>query len=111
MKSLFRVGAVSIVVLVITGLTLAPAVAGPGDHKHSEEKHKLGRQKIADYTVSVIMIGEPEAGHSVGFARPATEGLEGVGRSSDRRRHCKGVLHAGARSQAVTLGEEHVHDT
>ena len=32
-------------------------------HKHGEgEKHKLGRQKIGNYTVSVILIGEAEAG-------------------------------------------------
>jgi hypothetical protein len=29
--------------------------------------HKLGRQKIGDYTVSVIMVGEADAGHTVDF--------------------------------------------
>lgn len=38
------------------------------EHKHEEgEKHKLGRQKIGEYTVSVIMVGEAEAGKEVEF--------------------------------------------
>lgn len=37
-------------------------------HKHGEvEKHKLGRKKIGDYTVSVILVGEVEAGKHVDF--------------------------------------------
>lgn len=37
-------------------------------HKHGEgEKHKLGRQKIGNYTVSVIMIGEAKPGAEVEF--------------------------------------------
>lgn len=37
-------------------------------HKHEEkEKHKLGRKEIGGYTVSVILIGEVEAGKHVDF--------------------------------------------
>ena len=44
------------------------AVAAEPAHKHGEdEKHKLGRQKIGDYTVSVIMVGEAEAGKAIEF--------------------------------------------
>lgn len=65
MRSLFKVSVVFIVPLIVTAVAFSPAMAGPGEH--SSEKHKLGRQKIGDYTVSVIMIGEPEAGHTVDF--------------------------------------------
>jgi hypothetical protein len=61
---------VAILLAVVLGISTAPVsrvFAAPGDHKHSEEKHKLGRQKIGAYTVSVIMIGEPEAAHPVDF--------------------------------------------
>lgn len=37
-------------------------------HKHGEvEKHKLGRKEIGGYTVSVILLGEVEAGKHVDF--------------------------------------------
>lgn len=37
-------------------------------HKHGEaEKHKLGRKEIGGYTVSVILIGEVEAGKHADF--------------------------------------------
>ena len=42
------------------------AMAGEG-HKHGKEKHKLGRQAIGEYTVSVILIGEAEPGEHVDF--------------------------------------------
>ncbi|HEV7298846.1 MAG TPA: hypothetical protein VGN72_05725 [Tepidisphaeraceae bacterium] len=43
------------------------AMAAEG-HKHGQgEKHKLGRQPIAGYTVSVILIGEAEPGEHVDF--------------------------------------------
>lgn len=42
--------------------------AAEGEHKHGpNEKHKLGRKTIGDYTVSVILIGEVEAGGHVDF--------------------------------------------
>jgi hypothetical protein len=46
----------------------AAMLADDKEHKHGEgEKHKLGRQTIGEYTVSVIMIGEAEAGKTVEF--------------------------------------------
>lgn len=39
--------------------TPQPILLAEEGHKHSEdEKQKLGRQKIGDYTVSVIMVGD-----------------------------------------------------
>lgn len=53
---------------VLTSAAPAPVVAPDGDHKHGEgAMHKLGRQKIGEYTVSAIMFGEAEAGKTVEF--------------------------------------------
>lgn len=56
---------------VADGPPSSSSIAFAGDdkeHKHSEaEKHKLGRQQIGEYTVSVIMVGEAEAGKEVEF--------------------------------------------
>ena len=39
-----------------------------GSHKHGDgAMHKLGRQAIGSYTVSVIMRGEPEPGKTINF--------------------------------------------
>ena len=47
---------------------LPAAMAADEGHKHGEgEKHKLGRQKIGDYAVSVIMIGEAVPGKEAEF--------------------------------------------
>ena len=44
------------------------ALAAP-EHKHGEgEKHKLGKNKVGDVEVSVITIGEVEAGGHVDFS-------------------------------------------
>ena len=44
----------------------APAVAQ--EHKHGPgETHRLGRKMIGDYNVSVVLIGEVEAGKQVDF--------------------------------------------
>ena len=49
-------------------LTMLSAIfVAAQEQEHADEPHKLGRQKIGDYTVSVIMIGEAEAGHTVEF--------------------------------------------
>lgn len=46
----------------------APVVILEDGHQHGKDEiHKLGRKKIGDYTVSVIMIGEAEAGAKVKF--------------------------------------------
>lgn len=72
-----RIVAQSVVVAAVAvgfGGILSPdfnpstAVAAEDGHKHGDgEKHKLGRQKIGDYTVSVIMIGEAEPGKEAEF--------------------------------------------
>ena len=62
--ALIGVGVVGSPVLPGAGLLLA-AESG---HQHGKgEKHKLGRQTIGDYTVSVILVGEVEPGEHVDF--------------------------------------------
>ena len=56
--------------LVATPLHLGTTAlhAAEEGHKHGKgEKHKLGRQTIGNYTVSVILIGEVEPGEHVDF--------------------------------------------
>ena len=55
-----------ITITTVLAALIVPAlvVASPG---HSAEKHKLGRKPIGEYTVSVIVIGEVEAGGHVDF--------------------------------------------
>ncbi len=68
----------AVALLAITGLSAlsfnayavpaAPVKMAEEPHKHAEgEKHKLGRKTIAGYTVSVILVGEVEAGKHVDF--------------------------------------------
>jgi hypothetical protein len=46
----------------------APIALAEDGHQHGKDEiHKLGRKKIGDYTVSVILIGEAEAGAKVKF--------------------------------------------
>lgn len=45
-----------------------PVALAEDGHQHGMDAiHKLGRKKIGDYTVSVILIGEAEAGAKVKF--------------------------------------------
>src|SRR5687767_4738792 len=54
--------------LAFVAVTLLFCSSLAAQHKHGGgEKHKLGRKTIGDYTVSVIVIGEAEAGAVVDF--------------------------------------------
>ena len=57
------------ILFIVVGLILSLAGAlFAQEHKHGkDEKHKLGKKPIGDYTVSVIVIGEAEAGERVKF--------------------------------------------
>jgi hypothetical protein len=49
-------------------ITPTPVALAEDGHQHGKDAiHKLGRKKIGDYTVSVILIGEAEAGEKVKF--------------------------------------------
>jgi hypothetical protein len=69
-KSLFlTVLTVAVAAVTTTFIPVASqAVAAEPEHKHgTKRKHKLGRQPIGAYTVSVILIGEVEPGEHVDF--------------------------------------------
>ena len=59
-----------VAVLAVCGLFAGLVVAGEG-HKHA---HKLGRQQIGEYVVSVIIRGEIEAGATAEFDIKLYEG-------------------------------------
>ena len=69
------------------------AVCTFAQEKHGpDEKHKLGRKPVGDYTVSVILIGEVEAGKPVTFDIKLIDAKSDPKAASrlDRRRRRKG---------------------
>ena len=59
------IGGINIIGLTTGNHAIAGTVVDP---EHAQgEKHKLGRKQIGNYTVSVIIVGEVEAGKHVDF--------------------------------------------